>query len=84
MCDCLRRNLFDLWYLLIRRLRAYKPVDRCSVCRGTVHQSFPDFTFVSGDMIGRFFKLKGDIDPNEAIDISNHASLAFLQKHLSE
>ncbi|NXW94865.1 PAFA acetylhydrolase, partial [Alopecoenas beccarii] len=51
--------------------------------KGAVHQSFPDFTFVSGDMIGRFFKLKGEIDPNEAIDISNHASLAFLQKHLS-
>ncbi|NWI65870.1 PAFA acetylhydrolase, partial [Todus mexicanus] len=51
--------------------------------KGSVHQSFPDFTFVSGQIIGRFFKLKGEIDPNEAIDISNHASLAFLQKHLS-
>ncbi|XP_054051348.1 platelet-activating factor acetylhydrolase isoform X1 [Rissa tridactyla] len=51
--------------------------------KGSVHQSFPDFTFVSGGIIGRFFKLKGEIDPNEAIDISNHASLAFLQKHLS-
>ncbi|XP_067150489.1 platelet-activating factor acetylhydrolase isoform X4 [Apteryx mantelli] len=51
--------------------------------KGSVHQSFPDFTFVSGELIGRFFKLKGEIDPNEAIDISNHASLAFLQKHLS-
>ncbi|XP_025949651.1 platelet-activating factor acetylhydrolase isoform X1 [Dromaius novaehollandiae] len=51
--------------------------------KGSVHQSFPDFTFVSGELVGRFFKLKGEIDPNEAIDISNHASLAFLQKHLS-
>lgn len=49
-----------------------------------MHQSFPDFTFVSGEIIGKFFKLKGEIDPNEAIDISNHASLAFLQKHLSK
>ena len=39
---------------------------------------------MSGEIIGRFFKLKGEIDPNEAIDISNHASLAFLQKHLSK
>ncbi|NXN99975.1 PAFA acetylhydrolase, partial [Rhinopomastus cyanomelas] len=50
--------------------------------KGSVHQSFPDFTFVSGEIVGRFFKLKGEIDPTEAIDISNHASLAFLQKHL--
>lgn len=39
---------------------------------------------MSGEIIGRFFKLKGEIDPKEAIDISNHASLAFLQKHLSK
>lgn len=63
---------------------SYKPDDNFSLCRGSVHQSFPDFTFVSGGIIARFFKLKGEIDPNEAIDISNHASLAFLQKHLSK
>ncbi|XP_015743317.1 platelet-activating factor acetylhydrolase isoform X1 [Python bivittatus] len=50
--------------------------------KGSVHQSFPDFTFFAGNIVGKFFKLKGDIDPKTAIDISNKASLAFLQKHL--
>ncbi|XP_006120742.1 platelet-activating factor acetylhydrolase isoform X2 [Pelodiscus sinensis] len=50
--------------------------------KGSVHQSFPDFTFLAGTFVGKIFKLQGDIDPNIAIDISNKASLAFLQKHL--
>ncbi|KAM7173673.1 platelet-activating factor acetylhydrolase isoform 1-T1 [Macrochelys suwanniensis] len=50
--------------------------------KGSVHQSFPDFTFLAGTFVGKIFKLKGEIDPNIAIDISNKASLAFLQKHL--
>ncbi|XP_063173681.1 platelet-activating factor acetylhydrolase isoform X3 [Candoia aspera] len=50
--------------------------------KGTVHQSFPDFTFLAGNIVGKIFKLKGDTDPKTAIDISNKASLAFLQKHL--
>ncbi|XP_067401020.1 platelet-activating factor acetylhydrolase isoform X1 [Emydura macquarii macquarii] len=50
--------------------------------KGSVHQSFPDFTFLIGSVVGKIFKLKGEIDPNIAIDISNKASLAFLQKHL--
>lgn len=49
-----------------------------------MHQSFPDFTFVAGSVIGKLFKLRGDIDPNVGIDISNEASLAFLQKHLGK
>ncbi|KAK1171834.1 platelet-activating factor acetylhydrolase [Acipenser oxyrinchus oxyrinchus] len=50
--------------------------------KGTVHQSFPDFTFLTGHLIGKIFKLKGEIDPNIAIDLCNKASLAFLQRHL--
>nr|XP_014348591.1 PREDICTED: platelet-activating factor acetylhydrolase isoform X2 [Latimeria chalumnae] len=49
---------------------------------GTVHQSFPDFTFLTGSFIGRLFQLKGSIDPCISMDICNKASLAFLQKHL--
>lgn len=50
--------------------------------RGTVHQSFPDFTFLTGNWIGKLMKLKGEIDPELAIDLSNKATLAFLQQHL--
>ncbi|XP_042313822.1 platelet-activating factor acetylhydrolase-like, partial [Sceloporus undulatus] len=50
--------------------------------KGSVHQSFPDFTFLAGSIVGRIFRLKGEIDPNIATDISNKASLAFLQKYL--
>lgn len=50
--------------------------------KGTVHQSFPDFTFLTGNWIGKLMKLKGEIDPEIAIDLSNKATLAFLQRHL--
>ncbi|KAM6992263.1 platelet-activating factor acetylhydrolase [Tautogolabrus adspersus] len=50
--------------------------------RGTVHQSFPDFTFLTGNWIGKLMKLKGEIDPELALDLSNKATLAFLQRHL--
>uniref|UniRef100_A0A8C4S7F3 Platelet-activating factor acetylhydrolase n=1 Tax=Erpetoichthys calabaricus TaxID=27687 RepID=A0A8C4S7F3_ERPCA len=50
--------------------------------KGTVHQSFPDFTFLTGNWIGKLFKLKGDIDPITAMNLCNRASLAFLQRHL--
>ncbi|XP_054841108.1 platelet-activating factor acetylhydrolase [Eublepharis macularius] len=50
--------------------------------KGTVHQNFPDFTFLAGSIVGKIFGLKGETDSNVAIDISNKASLAFLQKHL--
>ncbi|XP_007934487.1 platelet-activating factor acetylhydrolase [Orycteropus afer afer] len=49
---------------------------------GAVHQNFDDFTFATGQVFGYLFKLKGDIDSNVAIDLTNKASLAFLQKHL--
>ncbi|XP_070587500.1 platelet-activating factor acetylhydrolase isoform X2 [Erythrolamprus reginae] len=50
--------------------------------KGSVHKSFPDFTFLIGNEFGKTLKLRGDIDPQTAIDISNKASLAFLQQHL--
>ncbi|KAG7508465.1 platelet-activating factor acetylhydrolase isoform X2 [Solea senegalensis] len=50
--------------------------------RGTVHQSFPDFTFLTGNWIGKLMKLKGEIDPEIAINLCNRATLAFLQRHL--
>ncbi|XP_034755322.1 platelet-activating factor acetylhydrolase isoform X2 [Etheostoma cragini] len=50
--------------------------------RGTVHQSFPDFTFLTGNWIGKLMKLQGEIDPELAIDLCNKATLAFLQRHL--
>lgn len=52
--------------------------------RGTVHQSFPDFTFLTGNWIGKLMKLKGEIDPELAINLCNRATLAFLQRHLSK
>ncbi|XP_030054642.1 platelet-activating factor acetylhydrolase [Microcaecilia unicolor] len=50
--------------------------------KGSVHQSFPDFTFLTGAIIAKIFKLKGQIDPYTAIGIINKATLAFLQQHL--
>nr|XP_045012550.1 platelet-activating factor acetylhydrolase [Jaculus jaculus]XP_045012551.1 platelet-activating factor acetylhydrolase [Jaculus jaculus] len=50
--------------------------------KGSVHQNFADFTFVTSDVIGHKLTLKGDIDSTVAIGLSNKASLAFLQKHL--
>lgn len=55
-----------------------------SLCRGAVHQSFPDFTFLTGNWIGKMMKLKGEIDPHIAMDLCNRASLAFLQQHLGK
>ncbi|XP_037698758.1 platelet-activating factor acetylhydrolase isoform X2 [Choloepus didactylus] len=50
--------------------------------RGAVHHNFDDFTFTTGKIVGYIFILKGTIDSYVAIDLSNKASLAFLQKHL--
>lgn len=52
--------------------------------RGSVHQNFADFTFAAGKALGYIFTLKGKIDSNIALDLSNKASLAFLQKHLGK
>ncbi|XP_055468222.1 platelet-activating factor acetylhydrolase [Psammomys obesus] len=50
--------------------------------KGSVHQTFVDFTFLSGKIIGERLQLRGEIDSSVAIGLSNKASLAFLQKHL--
>lgn len=67
----------------IRKLdSAYIPRKMITI-RGTVHQSFPDFTFLTGHCLGKLLKLKGDLDSYIAMDLCNRASLAFLQRHLS-
>ncbi|XP_066215356.1 platelet-activating factor acetylhydrolase [Saccopteryx leptura] len=50
--------------------------------RGSVHQNFADFTFATGKISGYILTLRGEIDSYVAIDLTNKASLAFLQKHL--
>ncbi|XP_071469437.1 platelet-activating factor acetylhydrolase [Marmota flaviventris] len=50
--------------------------------KGSVHHNFADFTFAAGKVIGHIFKLKGHIDSEVAIDLTDKASLAFLQKYL--
>ncbi|XP_066493964.1 platelet-activating factor acetylhydrolase [Tiliqua scincoides] len=73
------------WALNILEIQKLNSMDRerkMITIKGSVHQSFPDFTFLAGNLVGKIFRLQGEIDPNIAIDISNKASLAFLQKHL--
>ncbi|KYO34108.1 platelet-activating factor acetylhydrolase isoform A [Alligator mississippiensis] len=70
------------WATNVMKMRKLGKQNKMITIKGTVHQSFPDFTFLTGQFVGKFFKLKGEIDPNIAIDICNKASLAFLQKHL--
>ncbi|XP_061667382.1 platelet-activating factor acetylhydrolase isoform X1 [Syngnathoides biaculeatus] len=73
------------WAENIKRIKMLDSSDierKMMTIRGTVHQSFPDFTFLTGDFIGKLMKLKGDLNPEIAIDLSNKASLAFLQRHL--
>uniref|UniRef100_A0A8C7J405 Platelet-activating factor acetylhydrolase n=1 Tax=Oncorhynchus kisutch TaxID=8019 RepID=A0A8C7J405_ONCKI len=76
------------WAGNIMAMRKLVPPDSSSTQRkmvtikGTVHQSFPDFTFLTGNWIGKIMKLKGEINPQVAIDLCNKASLAFLQRHL--
>uniref|UniRef100_G3THA4 Platelet-activating factor acetylhydrolase n=3 Tax=Loxodonta africana TaxID=9785 RepID=G3THA4_LOXAF len=69
---------------IIKMKKLYSP-DRerkMITIRDSVHQNFDDFTFATGKIVGYIFRLKGHIDSNVAIDLSNKASLAFLQKHL--
>lgn len=50
--------------------------------RGSVHQNFADFTFATSKIVAYIFSLKGRIDSNLALELTDKASLAFLQKHL--
>ncbi|XP_074845105.1 platelet-activating factor acetylhydrolase [Carettochelys insculpta] len=68
--------------LKMKKLDSTSTERKMITIKGSVHQSFPDFTFLADNFVGKIFKLKGEINPNTAIDISNKASLAFLQKHL--
>ncbi|KAM9778368.1 platelet-activating factor acetylhydrolase [Syngnathus typhle] len=73
------------WPANIKRIKMLDSSDierKMMTIRGSVHQSFPDFTFLAGNLIGKLMKLRGDIDPAIGIDLSNKASLAFLQRHL--
>ncbi|XP_069461917.1 platelet-activating factor acetylhydrolase isoform X2 [Ambystoma mexicanum] len=68
--------------LQMKKLDSTRLDRRMITIKGAVHQSFPDFTFLTGTLVGKIFKLKGSIDPYVAIEIINKATLAFLQKHL--
>ncbi|XP_069742485.1 platelet-activating factor acetylhydrolase isoform X2 [Narcine bancroftii] len=68
--------------LKIKKLDSNNVQRKMITIMGTVHQSFPDFTFLTGHFFGKLFGLKGTIDPHIAIDISNKAALAFMQRHL--
>ncbi|KAL1771432.1 platelet-activating factor acetylhydrolase [Sigmodon hispidus] len=69
---------------IMKMKRFYQPGKERNMItiRGSVHQNFVDFTFVIGKIIGNRLTLKGEIDSSVAMDLTNKASLAFLQKHL--
>ncbi|KAM4693966.1 platelet-activating factor acetylhydrolase isoform 1-T2 [Discoglossus pictus] len=68
--------------LIMRKLDSSTVERKMITIKGTVHQSFPDFTFLTGYLVGKLFKLKGDLNPYVGMDIINNATLAFLQRHL--
>ncbi|XP_040585242.1 platelet-activating factor acetylhydrolase [Mesocricetus auratus] len=69
---------------IMKMKRFYQPGKerKMIAIKGSVHQNFADFTFVTGKIIGTKLTLKGEIDSCVAIDLTNKASLAFLQRHL--
>lgn len=69
---------------ILRMKKCYSPgrERKMITIRGSVHQNFVDFTFATGKIMGCLFTLKGEIDSNVALGLSNRASLAFLQKYL--
>lgn len=69
---------------IIKMKKCYAPGKerKMITIRDSVHQNFADFTFATGKVVGYIFTLKGKIDSHVAIDLTNKASLAFLQKHL--
>ncbi|XP_061741827.1 platelet-activating factor acetylhydrolase isoform X2 [Nerophis ophidion] len=73
------------WAENVKRIETLLAADarrKMITIRGTVHQSFPDFTFVTRECIGKLMRLRGDLDPKIAINLSNEATLAFLQRYL--
>ncbi|XP_068136293.1 platelet-activating factor acetylhydrolase [Hyperolius riggenbachi] len=68
--------------ILMKKMDSTSVERKMITIKGSVHQSFPDFTFLTGYLIGKIFKLKGEIDPYVGMDIIINVMLAFLQKHL--
>ncbi|XP_056419862.1 platelet-activating factor acetylhydrolase isoform X2 [Hyla sarda] len=68
--------------LLMKKMDSSCVERKMITIKGSVHQSFPDFTFLTGYLIGKIFKLKGEIDPYVGMDIIINVTLAFLQRHL--
>ncbi|KAM8953984.1 platelet-activating factor acetylhydrolase [Pelodytes ibericus] len=68
--------------LLMKKMDSTSVERKMITIKGSVHQSFPDFTFLTGYLVGKIFKLKGGIDPYVGMDIIINVTLAFLQRHL--
>lgn len=68
--------------LLMKNMDSTRVERKMITIKGSVHQSFTDFTFLTGYLIGKIFKLKGEIDPYVGMDIIINVTLAFLQRHL--
>ncbi|XP_040204396.1 platelet-activating factor acetylhydrolase isoform X2 [Rana temporaria] len=68
--------------MLMKKMDSTSVERKMITIKGSVHQSFPDFTFLTGYLIGKIFKLKGEIDPYVGMDIIINVTLAFLQRHL--
>ncbi|XP_066452471.1 platelet-activating factor acetylhydrolase isoform X2 [Eleutherodactylus coqui] len=68
--------------LLMKKMDSTRVERKMITIKGSVHQSFPDFTFLTGYLIGKIFKLKGEIDPYVGMDLIINVTLAFLQRHL--
>uniref|UniRef100_H3BAS5 Platelet-activating factor acetylhydrolase n=1 Tax=Latimeria chalumnae TaxID=7897 RepID=H3BAS5_LATCH len=66
----------------MKRLRTHNTQIKIVTILGAVHQSQTDFTFLTGQLLGKVFETRGTIDPYVALEINNRATLAFLQKHL--
>ncbi|XP_053317212.1 platelet-activating factor acetylhydrolase isoform X2 [Spea bombifrons] len=68
--------------LIMKKMDSSSAERKMITIKGSVHQSFPDFTFLTGYLVGKIFKLKGEIDPYICMDIIINVTLAFLQRHL--
>ncbi|XP_029426957.1 platelet-activating factor acetylhydrolase 2, cytoplasmic isoform X1 [Rhinatrema bivittatum] len=66
----------------MKRLSARNNQTKIITILGSVHQSQTDFTFLVGAILSKVFETRGTIDPYVGLEITNRASLAFLQKHL--
>ncbi|XP_043573474.1 platelet-activating factor acetylhydrolase 2, cytoplasmic-like isoform X1 [Chiloscyllium plagiosum] len=66
----------------MKRLRSNNNEIKIITIIGSVHQSQTDFTLLTGQLLSLAFETKGTIDPIMGLNITNKASLAFLQRHL--